>query len=67
MATTLPADAARLLIQSAHQAFDGAYLAALAVNTALLAAVAVMAWRVRAMPHLPGDAAKIAPLPASGP
>ena len=61
VAATLPADAARLLIQSAHQAFDGAYLAALAVNAVLLAAVAVMAWRARAMPHPPGDAVKIAP------
>jgi MFS transporter, DHA2 family, multidrug resistance protein len=67
VAATLPADAARLLTQSAHQAFDGAYLAALAVNAALLAAVAVMAWRARAMPHPPGDAVKIAPLSASRP
>jgi DHA2 family multidrug resistance protein-like MFS transporter len=52
VAATLPADLARLLTQSAHQAFDGAYLAALAINAALLAAVAVMAWRARAVPRL---------------
>ena len=48
-AGTLPTDVARLLTQSAHQAFDGAYLTALAVNAVLLAAVAVMAWRARAV------------------
>ncbi len=52
VAATLPADTAALLIQSAHQAFDGAYLAALAINAALLAAAAVMAWRARAVPRL---------------
>jgi DHA2 family multidrug resistance protein-like MFS transporter len=51
VARTLPADAARLLTQSVHQAFDGAYLIALAVNAVLLAAVAVMAWRARDVPH----------------
>jgi DHA2 family multidrug resistance protein-like MFS transporter len=51
LARTLPADAARLLTQSVHQAFDGAYLIALAVNAALLAAVAVMVWRARAVTH----------------
>ena len=52
VATTLPADTARLLTQSVHQAFDGAYLTALAINAALLAAVAVMAWRARAVRRL---------------
>ena len=52
VAATLPADTARLLTQSVHQAFDGAYLTALAINAALLAAVAVMAWRARAVPRL---------------
>ena len=51
VARALPADAARLLTQSVHEAFDGAYLIALAVNAALLAVVAVMAWRARAVPH----------------
>lgn len=51
VAKTLPADAARLLTGSAHQAFDGAYLAALAVNAVLLAVVAVLAWRARAVLH----------------
>lgn len=46
-AQTLPADAARLLIASAHHAFDTAYLAALVLNAVLLLAVAVMAWRAR--------------------
>jgi DHA2 family multidrug resistance protein-like MFS transporter len=49
VAGSLPADLARLLIRSAHQAFDGAYLTALALNAALLVAVAVMAWRSRAV------------------
>jgi MFS transporter, DHA2 family, multidrug resistance protein len=44
---TLPADVARLLTQSVHQAFDGAYFTALALNAALLIAVAVLAWRAR--------------------
>jgi hypothetical protein len=35
-----------------HQAFDGAYLTALAIDVALLATVAVMAWRLRAAPRL---------------
>ena len=52
VAATLPADTARLLTQSVHQAFDGAYLTALAINAALLAAVAVMAWRARAVRRL---------------
>jgi hypothetical protein len=37
-----------------HQAFDSAYLVALAVNAALLTAVAVMAWRARAVPQAVG-------------
>ena len=49
-AGTLPADVARQLTQSVHQAFDGAYFTALAINAALLTAVAVMAWRARAAP-----------------
>jgi len=48
-AASLPADVARLLTQSVHQAFDGAYLTALAINAALLSAVAVMAWLARAV------------------
>lgn len=51
VAATLPADAARLLTRSAHQAFDSAYFTALAINAALLAAVAIVAWRTRAEPH----------------
>jgi hypothetical protein len=54
IAATLPADVARLLRQSVHQAFDSAYLVALAVNAALLTAVAVMAWRARAVPQAVG-------------
>ena len=50
VAGTLPADAARLLTLSVHQAFDSSYLTALAVNAALLTVVAVMAWRARAAP-----------------
>lgn len=46
-AHSLPADAARLLISSAHRAFDTAYLAALVLNAVLLMGVAVMAWRAR--------------------
>jgi hypothetical protein len=37
-----------------HQAFDSAYLVALAVNAALLTAVAVMASRARAIPQVVG-------------
>jgi DHA2 family multidrug resistance protein-like MFS transporter len=51
VASTLPADVARLLTQSVHQAFDSAYLTALAINAALLTAVAVMVWRSRAVAH----------------
>jgi hypothetical protein len=40
------------LRESAHQAFDGAYLTAIAINVAWLATVAVMAWRARAAPRL---------------
>ncbi len=50
VAETLPADVALLLTRSVHQAFDGAYFTALAINAALLTAVAVMAWR--AVPRL---------------
>jgi DHA2 family multidrug resistance protein-like MFS transporter len=49
VAATLPADVARLLTRSVHQAFDGAYFTALAINAVLLAAVAIMAWRARAV------------------
>jgi MFS transporter, DHA2 family, multidrug resistance protein len=52
VAESLPADVARQLIGSVHQAFDGAYLTALAINAALLAAVAVMAWRAGAAPRM---------------
>jgi MFS transporter, DHA2 family, multidrug resistance protein len=52
VAETLPPDVARLLTGSVHQAFDGAYFTALAVAAALFAAVAVMAWRARAVPRL---------------
>ena len=52
VAESLPADAARQLIGSVHQAFDGAYLTALAINAALLAAVAVIAWRAGAAPRM---------------
>jgi MFS transporter, DHA2 family, multidrug resistance protein len=52
VAETLPPDVARPLTGSVHQAFDGAYLTALAVAAALFAAVAVMAWRARAVPRL---------------
>jgi hypothetical protein len=52
VAATLPADTAHLVTQSVHQAFDGAYRTALAINVALLATVAVMAWRARAAPRL---------------
>jgi len=51
VAETLPADVARRLTQSVHQAFDSAYFTALAIDAALLAAVAVMAWRARGVPH----------------
>jgi DHA2 family multidrug resistance protein-like MFS transporter len=45
VAEGLPADASRLLTAAVHQAFDVAYLAALAINAVLLLAVAVAAWR----------------------
>ena len=50
VAATLPADVARLLTQAAHHAFEGAYLTALALNAALLIAVAIRAWRARPTP-----------------
>jgi len=62
-AQSLPADVARLLTQAAHQAFDGAYLTALAVNAALLIAVAIMAWRARATPQARPAGNADAPLP----
>jgi DHA2 family multidrug resistance protein-like MFS transporter len=47
VAQTLPAEAARLLTGSVHQAFDAAYFTALAIAAALLVAVALMALRTR--------------------
>jgi MFS transporter, DHA2 family, multidrug resistance protein len=44
-AETLPADAANLLTQAVHGAFDAAYLVTLAVDAVALLAVAYMAWR----------------------
>lgn len=43
----LPADAARPLVQSVHQAFDNAYFAALALSAVLLFVLAVVGWRAR--------------------
>jgi len=45
VAEGLPADASRLLTAAVHQAFDVAYLSALAISALLLLAVAVAAWR----------------------
>jgi DHA2 family multidrug resistance protein-like MFS transporter len=50
VAETLPPDMARLVTRSVHLAFDSAYFTALAINAALLAVVAIMAWRTRAAP-----------------
>jgi DHA2 family multidrug resistance protein-like MFS transporter len=50
VAATPPAEVARPLIQPVHQAFDGAYLGALALNAVLLIAAAFMAWRARELP-----------------
>ena len=52
VAQSLPDDVAPLLTRAAHEAFDGAYFTALAVDAALLIAVALMAWRARAIPHV---------------
>jgi DHA2 family multidrug resistance protein-like MFS transporter len=49
VAETLPAEAGHLLTESVYAAFDAAYLSALALAAALLVAVAVMAWRARAV------------------
>jgi hypothetical protein len=49
VAETLPADAGHLLTESVYAAFDAAYLSALALAAVLLVAVAVMAWRARAV------------------
>jgi DHA2 family multidrug resistance protein-like MFS transporter len=67
VAATLPADVARLLTQSVHQAFDGAYFTALALNAALLMAVAAMAWRARAAPHAHLARDEDEPLPITPP
>jgi MFS transporter, DHA2 family, multidrug resistance protein len=50
VAGTLPPDMAQILARSVHQPFDSAYFTALAINAALLAVVAIMAWRARAAP-----------------
>jgi MFS transporter, DHA2 family, multidrug resistance protein len=50
VAGTLPPDMAQILARSVHQPFDSAYFTALAINAALLAVVAIMAWRARATP-----------------
>jgi DHA2 family multidrug resistance protein-like MFS transporter len=51
VAATLPADLAGRLTGSVHQAFDNAYLSALAINAALLIGLAVLSWRARAAAH----------------
>ena len=50
VAEGLGADAARVLTNAVHEAFDVAYLAALALNALLLLAVAVAAWRTAKAP-----------------
>jgi DHA2 family multidrug resistance protein-like MFS transporter len=62
-AQSLQPDAARLLIQAVHQAFDNAYFTALAVNALLLFAVAIMAWRARATPQARSAGKADSPLP----
>ena len=47
-AQTLPADVARPLILSVHQAFDSAYFVALAIAAAILFVLAVVGWRASA-------------------
>jgi DHA2 family multidrug resistance protein-like MFS transporter len=49
VAETLPAEAGHLLTEAVYAAFDAAYLSALALDAVLLVAVAVMAWRARAV------------------
>ena len=44
VAEGLPSDASRLLMAAVHQAFDLAYLSALAIDALLLLAIAVAAW-----------------------
>jgi DHA2 family multidrug resistance protein-like MFS transporter len=51
VAETLPADAARLLAQSVHRAFDTAYVVTVAVDAVVLIAIALAAWRAHAAPH----------------
>ena len=48
VAHALPADVARPLILSVHQAFDSAYFAALAIAAAVLFVLAVVGWRASA-------------------
>ena len=48
VAQILPADVARPLILSVHQAFDSAYFTALAIAAALLFVLAVVGWRTSA-------------------
>jgi DHA2 family multidrug resistance protein-like MFS transporter len=47
VAKALPADAARPLVQSVHQAFDNAYFVALALSAALLFVLAIVGWWAR--------------------
>jgi MFS transporter, DHA2 family, multidrug resistance protein len=47
VAETLPADAARLLTEAVHRAFDAAYLTTLAVDAVLLLVVAYKVWRAK--------------------
>lgn len=49
VAQTLPADAAHPLILSAHQAFDTAYVTALAIGAVVLFVLAVVRWRASAV------------------
>ena len=49
VAESQPAEAGHLLTEAVYAAFDAAYLSALALDAVLLVAVAVTAWRARAV------------------
>lgn len=55
VARTLSADVARVLTQAVHQAFESAYLVALAVNAVLLAVVAIVALSARSKSEAPSS------------
>jgi hypothetical protein len=64
VAEKLLPDMAHLLTRSVHLAYDSAYFTALAIDAALLAALAIMAWRTRAAPPAGGASGRCASCPA---